>query len=142
MIICPVCLAHIEPNDCGAVLQHLTVVGRICPMSGKAMPRWTERATREAVVGRSNGMCEFCRYARASDMHHRKSRGVGGKWHPANIIHLCRPCHATATANPEDARSSGVIVESHRDPSTVPVVRNNGDRFMLTDEVAPPRVAL
>lgn len=142
MLICPVCLAVISPNDCGAVLAHLTVVGRVCPMSGKPMPKWTERATREAVVGRSNGICEYCGYARASDMHHRKSRGVGGKWHPANIIHLCRPCHATATANPEDARIKGLIVEHHRDPSTVLVVRPDGARISLTDEVAPPRVAM
>jgi len=140
--VCPVCLGFIEPNDVGCVTKHEDGIGKLCPMTAKPMPRWTERATREAVVGRSNNICEYCASFRATDCHHRKSRGVGGKWHPANIIHLCRFCHARATANPEEARESGLIVESHQDPATVRVVRRNGSTFFLADDVAPPRVAM
>jgi len=99
---------------------------------------WDEASTREAVKGRSGDICENCWSSRASDMHHRKSRGVGGKFSPANILHLCRKCHQRVTDNPEEAYKSGLSVRSHHDPQEIAVQCLTGIRTYLSDDVTPP----
>jgi len=141
MTLCPVCLAEIEPTKLGAntlptVNQHMDSIGRICPMSGQEMPVWDEYATRRAVKGRSSDICEYCSSARATDMHHRISRGVGGWWSPANIIHICRGCHGWFTDHPDEAYQYGVSLRRSQEPELVPMMTATGELRYLSDKVA------
>lgn len=142
MSLCPVCLAQIQATVDGrrvlpTVQAHEDGIGKICPMSGQPLPEWAERSTRVAVKGRSGGICEHCLMQRATDMHHRLSVGAGGKWHPANILHLCRFCHSRFTDDPEMAYQLGISIRGKaQDPNGVPVLRANGEMFYVTDEVA------
>lgn len=99
---------------------------------------WDEPTTRAACQGRSMGVCEYCRERRATEMHHRMSRGVGGKWHPANIIHLCSTCHLFATLEPIEAHGVGLVVWSTEVPADQPVHTPLGVLW-LTDEVTGER---
>lgn len=137
-MLCPVCLNPVRTDEHGLVLRHPDSVGMDCRMSGQLGPVWTETSTRAAVSGRSGGICEFCMKMTGQEMHHRKSRGVGGRWHPANILHLCRRCHHFATEHPGWSHALGLIVRSGENPSTRPVQRENGVSFQPTDEVTMP----
>lgn len=83
---------------------------------------WTEGKTRTAVRARSDSWCERCGLKHATDMHHRKNRSQSGKWHPANIVHLCALCHVEITAHPTDSQNTGFTVLSHQDPAEIPVL--------------------
>jgi len=108
---------------------------RICPMSGRAMPEWVENNTRAAVLNRSGGICEYHGNHRAEEMHHRKSRGVGGEWHPANILHLCARIHRYFTDHPQEGYNVGVCVQSYADPEEVPVARYDNTLLYLSDDI-------
>jgi transposase-like protein len=82
---------------------------------------WTEGKTRVAVQERAGGVCERCDSATPTEMHHRKNRSQQGKWHPANIVHLCALCHVEITAHPADSKVNGFAVMSFQDPSAVPL---------------------
>ncbi len=86
------------------------------------MTGWTETKTRPVVRERSNGVCEKCDRARATEMHHRKNRSQGGLWHPANIVHLCSLCHVEVTCQPAEARECGFAVFSHQNPAAEPLL--------------------
>src|SRR5262245_50689135 len=107
-VLCPVCLQPADTDRFGVVKEHDDSVGHPCPMSGRVGPSWDEDTTRPAVQGRSGGICEYCSKHLAQDMHHRKSVGVGGFWHPANIIHICRTCHRFITEHPNWAWTLGL----------------------------------
>lgn len=140
MSLCPVCLGQIFATggtELPTVKVHEDGVGKICPMSGQPMPEWAERNTRASVKGRSSGICEHCQMQRATDMHHRLSVGTGGKWHPANVLHLCRLCHSMFTDHMEMAYQMGISIRGRaQDPNKVPVMRANGEIFYVSDEVA------
>lgn len=146
---CPVCLATVKA-PLGVVEKHeLEFPGekrlrRVwCPMSGQAQFEWDEPATRDAVQNRSCGICETCGKQRATDMHHRIPRSVGGGWHPSNIVHVCRGCHDwfEQSAHREEAGQRGFLLHSSVDPATVPIRRFNGIATLLSDNVTPPRPA-
>lgn len=142
-MLCPVCLLIVETHDGGITDKHCDTIGHICKMSGKPMFTWDQVSTRAAVNGRSAGICEYCRRRRATDCHHRISAGTGGKWSPANILHLCREDHSYFTDHPEEAYPMGIMVYSHTDgeltdPSVIPVVQIDGGGLWLTDDCAPP----
>lgn len=137
-MLCPVCLTLIQPDRDGLVPAHEDEVGSACPMSGRDAPAWDQQSTHEAVESRSGGICEYCRKRRAHDMHHRKSRGVGGRWHPANVIHLCRTCHRFVTEHPGWAHALGLIVKSTENPSKRPVTREDASWFQPSDDIAMP----
>jgi hypothetical protein len=100
---------------------------------------WSELDTRPAVKERSGEVCELCRRARATDMHHRKSAGTGGKWSPVNILHLCRPCHRYVTDYPAVAYARGASLRHGDDPETTPVMRDDGMLFQPTSDVLKAR---
>lgn len=55
----------------------------------------------EIVATRSNGMCEGCHKKRATNIHHRRFLGRGGKHNLANLLALCGSgnhsgCHGLA----------------------------------------------
>lgn len=104
-------------------------------MAQRTQSGWEERGTREAVKNRSGQICEYCGRRRATEMHHRMSRGVGGVWSPGNIIHLCNTDHTEVTRHPAWAWGLGLIVKSHEDPETKKVYREDGTTFQPTSEV-------
>lgn len=151
---CPLCRgwAHLiidlqVPRTAGfphaRISQHDDGWGGACYMSRRWAPVWDEPSTRAACKGRSMGVCEYCRERPAEEMHHRISRGVGGKWHPANIIHLCPLCHAFCDGNTRaEAMRVGLVLHSAETPEWVPVNTPFGDLWLtdaVTGEPSEPR---
>lgn len=136
-LICHVCLGDITLTARGVVAEHVDG-GHLCPMSGELPYKWNEPDTRQAVAGRSGRICESCAAARGTEMHHRKSRGVGGDWSPANIVHLCHECHHWVTNHPEEAYACGLSVRSTDDPEKIPVLRRTPEGFFLSNDILPP----
>lgn len=138
-MICPVCLQDVKAYPNGVTPEHNDTIGKTCYMSGRKAFTWDERATREAVANRSGGICEYCHRHQAQEMHHRKSRGVGGEWSPANILHLCARCHRHFTFEARmDGYQLGVCLRRFEEPGEVPVTAYDGNTLWLTDDVAPP----
>jgi 5-methylcytosine-specific restriction endonuclease McrA len=135
MILCPVCCGEAPRYADGTIGRHKDGIDKDCWMTGHVAPSWNEERTRQAVHGRSGGICEFCGIARAQEMHHRKSRGVGGQWSPANILHLCNTCHRRATLYPTWAKTLGLRVLRADNPELVPVTRDSGTVFQPSDRV-------
>lgn len=57
--------------------------------------------SRKKIWKRSRGMCEAglpgCRFSEGMEIHHLKSRSLGGSDNPINLIHLCWSCHRWVT---------------------------------------------
>ena len=71
-------------------------------------------ATRRVEVWeRGNGMCEFCHMAAMTDVHHIAGRGGPDPHRLDNLIGLCAECHRRAHAEPEWARSVGLMRSRH-----------------------------
>ncbi|MCV7255268.1 hypothetical protein H7J86_24195 [Mycobacterium hackensackense] len=104
------------------------------PMSADGFA-WNETLTRDAIKsGRSMGVCEWHGDHPATDMHHRRNAGQGGKWHPANIFHICREIHHHVTVHPTWAHQVGLTLwegESTARPVRLP----SGLELVLTDEL-------
>jgi hypothetical protein len=86
-----------------------------------------ERRARKLVRTRSGGACEGCDQAAATNCSHRISRGVGGLWCPANLLHLCGSgttgCHGYIEDEPTSARDErGWRLESTDIPTEMPVL--------------------
>lgn len=86
----------------------------------------TESACRRIVALRSGGVCECCGMRRGQSMSHRKPRGQGGSWSPANIMHACGDgvagCHGWIEHNPRAAHEHGWRLWRYEDPEKVPAV--------------------
>jgi hypothetical protein len=136
-MLCAVCLCDVATTD-GVVDTHRDLTGRPCPMSGQPGFVWDERATREAVPGRSGGRCEYCRGA-GTEMHHRIARSQGGLWAPSNILHLCHEDHHDFTfVRRTLGYELGVLLRHHQIPADVPVQTPTGLLWLSDDDVAPP----
>lgn len=72
------------------------------------------------VAERSGGLCE-AGMGRADDMSHRTSRGRGGPWHWANVLHLSRRVHDLAHRHPARAYALGWFTPTRADPRRIPV---------------------
>ena len=84
-------------------------------------------AVREVVLERCDGLCERCGMALATDLHHRRPRGMGGDsrpdtGHAVNALALCRPCHSWVEGNRVEALSAGYLVKKLGNPDDVPVL--------------------
>lgn len=88
-----------------------------------------ERQTRKLVEARSDGFCEKCGTAGATDKAHRVSRGVGGGWEASNILDLCRDCHQYHHANPTRAYKGGWHLRSNSTPAEHAVWFHYAGRF-------------
>ena len=64
---------------------------------------------RQQVWERGNGMCEFCHMAAMGSVHHVAGRGGPDPHRLDNLKGLCEPCHRKAHAEPEWARSVGLM---------------------------------
>lgn len=80
------------------------------PVSDKRRKRDAIYATRrQQVWERGNGMCEFCHMAAMGSVHHVAGRGGPDPHRLDNLKGLCEPCHRKAHAEPEWARSVGLM---------------------------------
>lgn len=73
------------------------------------------RQTRDIVAERSGGLCEVCRVERATQMHHRRPRGMGGsrlsKTHqPSMLLHVGDGCHAWIERNRQVSLAEGWLL--------------------------------
>lgn len=83
-------------------------------------------AVRTTIRQRADGWCERCGLQRGTEMHHRRTRGMGGSKQEdtntaSNALHLCSPCHTYITEHPRDAYNHGWSVLSHQNPADIPV---------------------
>jgi 5-methylcytosine-specific restriction endonuclease McrA len=68
---------------------------------------------REQVWHRGNGMCEFCRAAEMSDVHHIAGRGGPDPHRLDNLVGLCRGDHERAHREPKWAFEVGLARSRH-----------------------------
>jgi hypothetical protein len=101
------------------------VKGRRSGSDGTVTFRTEFLAARPAVRARSRGRCEAGASANCTGqgehVHHRKLRSQGGTNDLANLLDVCRRCHATIHANPAASYATGLLVRSYDDPAQVPV---------------------
>jgi len=64
---------------------------------------------RREVFERGDGMCEFCRAAGMTDVHHIGGRGGPDPHRLENLIGLCAGCHRRAHSEPQWAHSVGLM---------------------------------
>ena len=115
------------------------------PSKSKAL-RDSEKLLKQSQVivaaKRSLGVCEHCLRAAAEEFQHRCPRGAGGSAHrheinlPANLLHVCRPCHTRMESEREWAYLHGLLVHRGQRPSEVPVTVGTPpftQRFLLDD---------
>lgn len=97
----------------------------------------SERDARRIVYGRSSGCCEVCGNHPGQSWHHRQNRSQGGRWTPANGLHVCGDgttgCHGWIGANPAESYEYGWLVRGHADPLSESVLYR-GRRVLLTDD--------
>ena len=95
---------------------------------------------RARVMARCGGFCEIravgC-WDEASQIHHRRPRGMGGSRSPvtgsaSNAAACCVPCHAWVESHRELAMDRGWIVRQGAVPAEVPVYRYR--RWVLLDD--------
>lgn len=92
-------------------------VGKTVREANKAIAR-----SKPEVRRRSRGRCEFrvrgvCT-GKAVHFHHRKLRRHRDH-SPANLGHLCNPCHSYAHAHPTESYEKGWLLKSTDDPAEV-----------------------
>lgn len=97
---------------------------------------------RALIAERSSGLCEIrwcCDGDRATQIHHRRPRGMGGSRREStnlasNGLHACTECHAFAESHRALALECGWLVpQSEECPETVPVLVNRR-RSLLEDD--------
>jgi len=92
----------------------------------------------EVITIRSDGWCEICDSERATEIHHRRPRGMGGTQRDAssrasNGLHCCRTCHRFIESYRNVAIAMGWLVSSLSDPAGRSVVYR-GVRVRLSDD--------
>lgn len=95
---------------------------------------------KKIVAARDGGKCLKC-LGEATDIHHRIPRGMGGTSDPernyglANLVSLCRECHAWAHDDPQEAYRTGFLLHSWDDPAKFPLeIRPGSFHVLLTRE--------
>ena len=75
--------------------------------------------------------------ALGENMSHRKPVSQGGKWEPANILHVCgwgnySGCHAWCHKDEDGvANRTGWVLKSWQDPAAEPVLFPDGRWYLL-----------
>lgn len=95
------------------------------------MPATVTARDRAIVLDRSGGMCEVCGAAPASNVHHRRGRGMGGTRRaihsPAWLLAVCgmgntSGCHGRIEGDRVEAERNGwALAWSVEDASAAPV---------------------
>ena len=89
---------------------------------------WTR--AKHLASERDHGECLVCG-GEAADIHHRMPKGMGGTSDPdrnyglANLVSLCRFHHDEVHANPAESYDRGLLVHSHDDPASCPIMLAN-----------------
>lgn len=92
--------------------------------------------TREVLAKRSGGKCEVCGGGKATEVHHRRPRGMGGSRKaatnlPSNLLHLCAGCHrGLIEIHREVALNAGWLVRQADDPAGVAVHLRYGTVYL------------
>lgn len=94
------------------------------------MSRGFPSDVRELILARSGGDCEamidrVCTYT-ATDIHHRRARGMGGSDRDdtnlaSNGVALCRRCHESIERRRDWARDYGFLVMQNQIPKDAPI---------------------
>ena len=104
-----------------------------------------EGLARRIVYARSGGLCEpripaaGCA-GRGAQWHHRQRRSQGGRWTPANGLHICLPCHDYVTdtdGHYDECVDAGWVVQQHAEPAAVPALIHTitlGHGLILLDD--------
>ena len=109
-------------------------------MSRKTGP---SKAQADIVIARAGGLCEAkfeeeCN-GRAEQLHHRRPRGAGGTRRPdanspANLLHICQPCHVAIESFRLVALDRGLLISQHSsEPVSCVGVWRRGVWVLLTD---------
>lgn len=117
--------------------------GRVKPRRAtprrREAPRWDAEqwsGGRDAVLARAAWRCECCGedllYA-GVEIHHRVRRRDGGD-RLSNLLALIPEHHTRWTANPAEAIARGIIVPTHAEPDSVPVLWRGTSWSILTDD--------
>lgn len=121
--------------SCGLSGSRLSGIGSLMARKTGPSPQQVE-----AVMRRSNGLCERCG-RQGEQVHHRRPRGAGGTRdvsinYPSNLLHLCASCHETVEHNRDWARSKGFLVSriSVDGPADVPVHRYQSEWVLFLDD--------
>lgn len=85
------------------------------------------KATRDIVSERSNGVCEVCGQEKATQMHHRRPRGMGGSretriHQPSMLLHLGNDCHEYIEHHRAEAIDEGWLLKNANDDRPVRIV--------------------
>ena len=84
------------------------------PVSDKRRKRDAIYGTRrQQVWERGGGVCEHCRNGAMGSVHHVAGRGGPDPHRLDNLKGLCEPCHRRSHAEPEWARSVGLMRSRH-----------------------------
>lgn len=83
------------------------------------------RWCKDIIRIRSDGRCERCGVAQATNGSHRVREGQGGLWVPSNVIDMCGSgttgCHGFCHQFETEARETGGwMLRSWQDPLAVP----------------------
>jgi hypothetical protein len=109
---------------------------------------------RRAILARSENYCEVmapgCALM-ATDIHHRRPRGMGGTVRPesnlaSNGLAICRACHLRCESMRNWARENGFVLLQSDNPAEVPVWWRcgwDGSRkaLVLLDDIGGKRAA-
>lgn len=105
---------------------------------------------RIAVLHRARYLCEVCGLGAASNLHHRKPRGMGGTRDdminsPANLLGICGSgttgCHGKIESYRRQSYDLGWLVRRWREPSEVPFLGPRDDWYLLDDTGGKRRVS-
>lgn len=97
------------------------------------MDRWSQ--ARRLVLARDGDKCLRC-LGPAVDVHHRRPKGMGGTsdksiaFGLANLISLCRECHAWVHEHPEQGYLTGYLLHSWDDPARFPLLLKPGSTYI------------
>lgn len=110
------------------------------PLVAKRQPVTAEeRQARKLVRGRSEGTCEVCGRAPATNFQHRQGKAHQGAWSAENGLDVCgmgnvSGCHGAIHQNPAIAYERGWSVRSTSDPATTPVwLASGGWHYLRAD---------
>lgn len=110
---CPICKGEpraepLLPLGGGPEFQ-ITCAGEEANVAGaaNARARMIPAKIKRELFRRSQGYCEACGRYGATDPHHVKPKGRGGKDELRNLMHVHRDCHNWIHANPAKAEKKG-----------------------------------
>lgn len=119
---------------------------RRTPMKSRYRPTGPTADTREALVGRSGGLCELVATqtctGSATEVAHRLGKKAGGRKGTAlaesnrlsNVVHSCHTCHMWTHDHPDVAYTLGMMLHEWDSPPDVPMQYRAGEMVLLFDD--------